>query len=315
MVMPWPEKTRELHNHHFDSTIWNDFRFRDGDIVIATYAKSGTTWMQQIVAQLLFGGNPDVAVADMSPWVDLRVPSRPAKLAALEAQTHRRFVKTHLPVDALVFSPRARYLYVGRDGRDVVWSLHNHHATANAGWYTALNDTPGRVGPVMPAPNPSVAAYFRAWLDRDGWPFWPFWDSVASWWNVRRLPNVCLVHFADLKQDLAGQIRRIAGFLDIRIDEARWPDILRNCSFEHMKRHGARLVPLNGSFWERGAESFLHRGTNGRWRAVLSAADSRDYEVTARRMLGVPCAQWLRGGSIRMPRSAASQTTAAIRER
>ena len=49
---------RELHNHHFDSTIWNDFKFRDDDIIIATYAKSGTTWMQQIVAQLLFGGDP-----------------------------------------------------------------------------------------------------------------------------------------------------------------------------------------------------------------------------------------------------------------
>ena len=33
----WPQKTRELHNHHFDSTIWNDFSFRADDIVIATY--------------------------------------------------------------------------------------------------------------------------------------------------------------------------------------------------------------------------------------------------------------------------------------
>ena len=46
-----------------------------------------------------------------------------------EAQTHRRFLKTHLPLDAPVFSPGAKYLYIGRDGHDVVWSMHNHHAT------------------------------------------------------------------------------------------------------------------------------------------------------------------------------------------
>ena len=73
---PWPQKQRELHNHHFDSTIWSDFAFRDDDIVIATYGKSGTTWVQQIVAQLLFNGAEDISVAELSPWLDLRVPPK-----------------------------------------------------------------------------------------------------------------------------------------------------------------------------------------------------------------------------------------------
>ena len=118
-----PLKTRELHNHHFDSTIWNDLSFRDDDIVIRTYAKSGTTWMQQIIAQLLFDGDPDLEVAGMSPWLDLRVPPKEVKLPFVEAQTHRRFLKTHLPIDALCFSAEAKYLYIARDGRDVVWSM------------------------------------------------------------------------------------------------------------------------------------------------------------------------------------------------
>ena len=62
-----PRKTREFHNHHFDSTIWNDVKFRDDDIIIATYAKSGTTWVQQIVAQLIFQGAEGLEVAEMSP--------------------------------------------------------------------------------------------------------------------------------------------------------------------------------------------------------------------------------------------------------
>ena len=118
----YPKKIREMHNHHFDSTIWNDFAFRDDDIIISTYAKSGTTWVQQIVSQLIFNGQAGLPVAEMSPWLDLRVPPKQIKLAEVEKQTHRRFLKTHLPVDALVFSPKARYIYIGRDGRDVVWS-------------------------------------------------------------------------------------------------------------------------------------------------------------------------------------------------
>jgi aryl sulfotransferase len=74
-----PLKTRELHSHHFDSTIRNDLRFRNDDIVIATYAKSGTTWVQQMVAQMMFGG-PNLAVADMSPWLGVRVPPKALKL-------------------------------------------------------------------------------------------------------------------------------------------------------------------------------------------------------------------------------------------
>ena len=206
----WPRKIRELHNHHFDSTIWNDLSFRDDDIVIATYAKAGTTWMQQIVGQLLFDGDPNLAVADMSPWLDLRVPPKEVKLPLVEAQAHRRFLKTHLPVDALRFSPKAKYLYIGRDGRDVVWSLYNHHANANQSWYEALNETPGRVGPPIEPPPADIRQYWRDWMSRDGHPFWPFWENVRSWWQVRKLPNVMLVHFADLKRDMPGEIRRIA---------------------------------------------------------------------------------------------------------
>ena len=83
----WPTKTRDLHNHHFDSTIWDDLQFRDDDIVISTYAKSGTTWIQQIIAQMMFGGDPDLEVAEMSPWVDLRIPPKEVKLPTIEAQT------------------------------------------------------------------------------------------------------------------------------------------------------------------------------------------------------------------------------------
>jgi aryl sulfotransferase len=296
VVSSWPVKLRDLHNHHFDSTVWDGFAFRPDDIVISTYAKSGTTWVQQIVGQLVFGGAPDVPVAEISPWVDLRVPPREVKLAALEAQTHRRFLKTHLPVDALVYSPEAKYLYVGRDGRDVVWSMYNHHKNANALWYELLNDTPGRVGSPIAPPPESVIQYFRDWLEQDGHPFWPFFENIRSWWAIRDLPNLLLLHYADLKADLPGQVRRIAAFLEIDLDERRLPAIVEHASFGWMRRHAEQAAPLGGAIWEGGAATFINRGTNGRWRGELPDELSRRYEALAHQELGDACARWLATG-------------------
>ena len=295
----FPKKTRDLHSHHFDSTIWDDLEFRDDDIIVATYAKSGTTWMQQIIAQLLFDGAEGLETAEMSPWLDLRVPPKEVKLPLVEAQTHRRFLKTHLPVDALVFSPKAKYLYIARDGRDVVWSLYNHHANANDTWYDALNNTPGRVGPPMPPPTESIVQYFRDWLDKAGYPWWSFWENIRSWWSIRELPNVELVHFSNLKKDMPGEIRRIAEFLEIPVNEDKWADILLHCSFDYMKKNSTKSVPLGGAFWDGGAETFIHKGVNGRWRDLLTDDDVSEYERRAEEELGADCAHWLATGEMR----------------
>lgn len=294
----YPKKTRELQNHHFDSTIWNEFNFRDDDIIIATYAKSGTTWMQQIISQLLFNGESDLDVASMSPWMDLRVPPKGIKLPEVEAQQHRRFLKTHLPVDALVFSKKAKYIYIGRDGRDVVWSMYNHHVNANEAWYQALNDTPGRVGPAIEKPPASIIQYYHDWLDHNGHPWWPFWENIRSWWAIRHLPNVHFVHFENLKNNMAEEIRRIAMFLEIPIDEAKWANILRHCSFDYMKNHAAKSVPLGGAFWEGGAQTFIHKGTNGRWRTTLNDEAVLKYQQQAKQALGELCAVWLETGQL-----------------
>jgi len=297
-VQTLPKKTREMHSNHFDSTVWNDFKFRNDDIIIATYAKSGTTWMQQIVAQLIFNGAQGLQVADMSPWIDLRVPPAPVKLQAVEAQEHRRFLKTHLPVDALVFSPKAKYIYIARDGRDVLWSVYNHHATANELWYDALNNSPGLVGPPIEKPVEDIKQYYHEWLDKDGYPLWSLWENVNSWWVIKDLPNVLFVHYANLKRDMEGGIRNIADFLDIPIDEATWPAIVEHCSFDYMKANATESVPLGGIFWEGGAETFIHKGTNGRWRDVLTEEESQKYEKLAVEKLGATCAHWLATGEM-----------------
>ncbi len=296
MDIAWPTKTREMHNQHIDSTVWNDFKFRDDDIVISTYAKSGTTWMQQIVAQLLFAGNAEISTHEMSPWVDFRLPPKEVKLPALEGQTHRRFVKTHLPVEALVYSPKAKYIYIGRDGRDVLWSLYNHHSMAHPDMYEALNNTPGRVGPPLEPPPADILEYWKEWFARDGFPYWSLWENVRSWWAIRNLPNILMVHFDVLKNHMPEEMRRIAKFLEVPVDEGKWNEIVEHCTFEWMKQNGEKVAPMGGVMWVGGAKTFINKGTNGRWKETLTAAQSAEYEARALAELGPECARWLATG-------------------
>ena len=294
----WPAKSRELQNHHMDSARWNEFQHRDGDVVIATWGKAGTTWVQQVARQLILGGTEDAGYWEQSPWLEHRLAPIEDVTALLESQDHRRCIKTHLPVDALTFSPRARYIYVGRDARDVLWSMYSFHASFRPVYYDLLNDMPGRVGPALEPPHPDIHRYYRDWLERDGYPFWPFWSHVQSWWDVRGLPNVLLVHFARLKADMEGEIRRMASFLQIDIDPQAWPGIVEHCGFDYMKRHAGEAIGRAELTLENGAQAFINKGENGRWRDVLTPEEVAMADEAAAANLTPDCAHWLRTGEL-----------------
>ena len=156
---------------------------------------------------------------------------------------------------------------------------------------------PERAGPPIGDAPESVLQYFRDWLAKDGYPWWSFWEHIRSWWNIKDLPNVIFLHFANLKTDMPAEIRRIAAFLDIDIDESKWEMILEHCSFEYMREHGERYVPFGGDGWEGGAKTFMHKGINKRWTNVLSPEDIEKYERIAKEQLGPDCAYWLLTGT------------------
>jgi len=292
-----PRKTREIHNHHMDSTIWNEFEFRDDDIIIGTYAKAGTTWTQQIVAQLIFQGDPDLHTESLTPWLDIRVMPKEVKFDILGNQQHRRFIKTHLPLDALVFKPQCKYLYVTRNFPDIVWSLHNHLFNANDEFYEMFNETPGLVGPTLERPSADIKAFWYDLLRKDGYPMWSFWENIRSWWEFRDLPNVRLFHYNDLKKDLAGEMRNIANYLEIPINEERWPQIVEYCTFDWMRANAEKVTPMGGEAFREGAKTFINKGVNGRWKDVLSEADIQEYQELAVAELGEECANWVFGGA------------------
>ena len=290
----WPTKTREIQDTLMDSTRWNDFQFRDDDIVIATWSKSGTTWTQQIVSQLVFDGSETIFGQAASPWIDFQLT--PDAVQVAEAQRHRRFLKTHLPVDALVVSPRAKYIYVGRDARDVAWSFHHHLTHFTPAALVRFGDVARLTGAAPPPPVPAdIRTFYRGWLRNEAKSETSFWKNVQGWWDIRSLPNVLLVHYARLKADLPGEFRRIADFLDIPIDETKFPQMMQHCSLEHMKECAAKVDFLELMF-DGGGRTFVNKGSNGRWRDVLTPDEIALCDEVAGQNLSADCAAWLRTG-------------------
>jgi len=299
-----PQRTRCYQNHHFDSTRWDYLERRPDDIVIATSYKAGTTWTQSIVAHLIFhGGEIPGPVGELSPWLDMRLMPLEVVLNGLKAQTHRRFIKTHLPIDGVPYDERLKYLYVARDARDVFMSLWNHYTRHTEEAMIRFNITLGREGDEFPRPPGDIHEFWRNWMTRgwfpwetDGWPYWSHLYNVQSWWEYRNLPNVQLIHYGDMIEDTEREVRRIGGFLGFDLPDAAWAEITERVSFAAMKKDGEKYAPGGGSFWEGGADTFLNKGTNGRWREVLSAAELELYDAACKRVLSSECRTWLENG-------------------
>lgn len=301
-----PTTTRVYRNHHLDSTRWNGITFRDDDILISTSYKAGTTWTQRIVSLLIFGPVPlPQRLQILSPWIDARFAPVPLQqiLAGVDSQTHRRFLKSHLPLDALPWDDRVKYICVGRDGRDVFMSLANHYGAYTDAAYALMNGGTDFVGEPLPKCPADIHALFDGWIHRasfpwesDGWPMWSHFYQVQSFWNFRDLPNIYFLHYADLKADLAGEMRRLAAYLDIDVAESTWPALVEAASFDAMKTEAMAQDDAPVQIFEGGAERFFFKGTNGRWRDVLTEQELVDYDVAVARALTPDCAAWLERG-------------------
>jgi aryl sulfotransferase len=298
----YPQKQRQYRNHALDSTAWDNFPARPGDIIITTALKAGTTWMQNIVANLIFQGYEiPQPLWQLTPWLDTRGGGSTAeKLALLEAQTHRRFIKTHLPLDALPYFPQANYIYVCRDGRDIFMSLWNHYRHLNPEIIKRFNSTPERANDPFPACPENIHAFFHLWMTRswfdwehDGFPFWSSFYHLQSWWDYRHLPNIYFVHFNDLLADLEGQMRSIAAILNIKVNETIWPQLVNQSTFKTMKANAGSIVAGGGDFLIDGARQFLHKGTNGRWKGILTKEELNLYDRCADERLSPECRKWM----------------------
>jgi aryl sulfotransferase len=276
-----------------DSARWWDFPFRPGDIVVSTRSKSGTTWVQMICLLLVFGTPefPDHLGA-LSPWLDHLVQPKEEVFARLAAQTNRRVIKTHTPLNGVPRQTRATYIVVGRHPLDMAVSLYHHGNNIDRRRMAELTGRPEAVRP----PRPPLHEWLVAFVDWEGDPR-EWLDTLpgvllhlCDAWDRRHEPNIVLVHYDDLLHDLDGSMRRLAGLLTIPVDEERWPALVHAATFDAM-RDSASTPDTLGVLKDPAA--FFRQGLSGEGPALLTAAEVAHYRDRVGAMAPADLLAWL----------------------
>ncbi|MBN1238127.1 MAG: sulfotransferase domain-containing protein [Gammaproteobacteria bacterium] len=221
-----------------DPGIQSEIEWRDGDIVVSVPVKSGTTWTMNIVHQLRAGGDPHLEDVYVEvPWLEL-LPSpsvtRQEIIARFDAmpRDRRRAFKTHSPPGPLPYhrpgeGRDVRYVVVVRNPDEAIASLHPFVGAHSAAWYELWG---------VPREELVRSDFESFFFDvARGMVGDMIFGFVAAWWPLRREPNVLLMHYADMKRDHEGSVRRIGRFLGLDPAEAEWPTILECTSFPWMK--------------------------------------------------------------------------------
>jgi hypothetical protein len=298
------------HTLVYDSSRWEGFRFRPDDVVISTPPKCGTTWTQMLCALLIFDSTTfDRPLARISPWLDMLTRPLDDVVADLEAQRHRRFIKTHTPFDGLPQDERVTYLCVGRDPRDVAlsWSHHSDNIDkdqlmAQRAAAVGLDDL-AELGPPPPPAPEDPSERFWAWMDGD-----PSSSSLArtlrhleTFWERRSEANVALFHYGDLSSDLCGQLGRLADVLEIEVSEGRIEELAAAATFGRMKERAVDLAPNSDQGLWHSTHDFFHRGATGAWRDLLDGPGLARYQARVAELVQPDLAAWVHHGWLGAP--------------
>ena len=291
----------------YDSNRWQGFELRRGDIIISTPPKCGTTWTQMICALLVLQ-EPQLPLPldTLSPWIDMVTRARREVVAYLQAQTLRRFIKTHTPLDGIPNDPMLTYICVGRDPRDVGLSMDRHIDNTDVGAFLRAREQAAAIdgielGPVrhQPPRPEGVLARFWQWVDDEtpsthiGSSLRRTMEHLQTFRDAADELDVIFLHYDDLLADLEGQMRQLAIRLGIDVGERRWPGLVHAATFESMRSRADTTVPGGGVEHWVDPTAFFSRGTSEQWRDLLNNADLTRYAARVRAVASDDLVEWV----------------------
>jgi aryl sulfotransferase len=280
-----------------DSARWTGFEFRSGDIVISTRSKSGTTWLQMMCALLVFQ-RPDLPapLAELSPWLDWLVEPLDEVRARLDAQQHRRVIKTHTPLDGIPIDARATYIVMAREPLDMAVSLYHQGDNLDRVRVRQLTGQPEPAA--APAPRANLHDWLLEWTHddddpRDNLDSLPgvMWHLSDAWQRLEQ-PNVMMLRFEDFLADLGGQMCGLADALGLPSDGENWSELVHAASFDQMRANATQLAPDSKGVL-KDTDAFFRRGSSGAGRDVLSDGEYAAYLDRVSRLGAGDLVRWL----------------------
>lgn len=272
---------------------------QQGDVFIATFPKSGTTWMQQVVC-MLCGEPADVDIQMRAPYIEAAIATCTFSLARLRSLAQPRLFKTHaafedLPVAGCtsIAPPRAaKVVVVVRDPRDVMVSLYYHSKSIRGISYTGSWDDWFDEFLAGRAPLPMASSSSADGGDGSGkdssksdW-----FAHTLGWWKVAQAcpEQVLWVRYEDMLSHPLESVKQVAQLVNPAAlnDEALLEKIVHASSFGQMKqRHEAD--PANNKMRIAGGTGHFRKGKAGDWCDHLSEGQRERFNsVMAERLRG-----------------------------
>ncbi|XP_058038583.1 sulfotransferase 1C2-like [Ahaetulla prasina] len=259
---------------------WNlisGFQAQPDDLLLCTYPKAGTTWIQEIVDMIQHRGDAKkcarAPITERIPYIEFFPPKPiPTGFELALAMPSPRTLKSHLPVQLLSTSfwkQNCKIIYVARNPKDCAVSYFYFHRMLK------VFEDPGKW-------EDFLENFIAGKVSYGSW-----FDHVRGWWEVKDRHPILYLFYEDIKENPAREIQKVAQFLNTELSESVLDQIVKHTTFERMKDNPmVNYSNIPSYIMDQNVSPFMRKGIVGNWKEHFTVAQSQRLDEICTQQLG-----------------------------